>query len=378
MPARESEKASLKEGFTTGTAAAAAAKAATLYLLSGTQHDTVETPMPPEAQAEGAPALQIPVQELKLEGETATAVVRKDAGDDPDVTHNALIIAEVSLAPGAAPGSVEILGGAGVGVATLPGLPVAVGEPAINPAPRAQIHNAVAQTLAESGYDGGATVTIEVPEGERLAQKTMNPRLGILGGISILGTRGTVKPFSHEAYEATIRQGLDCAHALGLPMMVFSTGRRTERLYQERRPELPLQSFVQIADFFSFSVREAAARGFTRIHWAVFFAKMVKMAQGFEYTHAHSAKLDFSLLAAWCAESGIASPTECEVAAANTARQVLEMAKEDPALPALFDLIFTKAMAQARVWAALPPERLKLGVTLFDFDETLLFERMDA
>ena len=193
--------------------------------------------------------LEIFIEQLQILGTAVRAAVIKDGGDDPDATHGARLWAEVRLFP-RKPGTIEVEGGPGVGRVTLPGLPRQPGEAAINPAPLKQIQDAVAEAFALAGYPGGADVLVSVENGEKIAERTMNPRLGIVGGISILGTSGIVRPFSHEAWQASIAEALDVAQALELPTVCFSTGRRSERLLQACFPELSERCFIQIADFF--------------------------------------------------------------------------------------------------------------------------------
>jgi cobalt-precorrin-5B (C1)-methyltransferase len=342
--------APLREGFTTGTAAAAAAKAAALFLALRLCPARVDTPLP------GGGRLLVPVARCQAEGLGARAVVVKDAGDDPDVTHRAEIHALVFQQSGLTDGEIILEGGMGVGTVTLPGLPVPPGEPAINPGPRAQIAQAVAEALEESGLGAGARVVIEVPAGEDLAKKTMNPRLGIVGGISILGTAGIVRPYSHESWLASIRQALGVARAAGLAEIVLTTGRRSERIWRGLHPETPALGVVQAADFFAESCRMAGELGFARVTWAVFFGKLVKQAQGLEYTHAKDGALDFGALAAVCREAGAAQRTVERAAGANTALEVLELLRPDPALPRVLELLAARAAGAAREFAGPGPE----------------------
>ena len=381
--------APLREGYTTGSAAAAAAKAATLRLLTGATPDSVDIPLPPDA---GPGRLTIPIAACEPLPGTMRGRVIKDGGDDPDATHGAAVEAEVRLDFADKSGHIVLHGGIGVGRVTLPGLPMAVGEAAINPGPRAQIAAAVAEALAEAlprawpdapdsapGPAPTVHVTVHVPDGERIAAKTLNPRLGIVGGVSILGTRGTVRPFSHEAWEATIRQGLDVAKAAGCDTVGLSTGRRTERLLMERLPGLPALACIQAADFYGLALREAAARGFRAAAWSCFFGKLVKMAQGHFYTHAATAPIDFNLLAQWCREpldgQGVNAATAQAIAGANTARQVLDILNglrgqgDFSVRDAALRTVARHAARMGRIWAG---ESLALSYHLFDFDGNLL------
>lgn len=322
---------SLREGFTTGSAAAAAARAATLFALTGQAPVMVDVPLPPPHPAERS-RLTIPIAHVADDGMGVRAAVVKDAGDDPDATHGARIEAHVILDPafsGAGP-HVLIGGGAGVGRVTLPGLPVAVGQAAINPGPLEQIRASVLEVLPED-FMGIALVVIEAPGGEEIAKHTLNPRLGVTGGISILGTGGIVRPYSHGAWAECVCRSLDVARAAGHACAVMTTGRRSERFFLERYPFAPDICLVQAADFYAHALRAAAERGFTTVIWAVFFGKLVKQAQGFENTHARETELDFALLARWAGEAGADAAAQNAVAGANTAAQALALLPEQVA-----------------------------------------------
>jgi cobalt-precorrin-5B (C1)-methyltransferase len=316
----------LKSGFTTGTAAAAAAKGALLLLLDGRAPAEVAVDLP------GGETLSIPVHACGAEGkDAARCTVIKDAGDDPDVTHMAEIGACVRLGAALKPDdpgdTVSIAGGTGVGRVTKPGLAVAPGEPAINPIPLQMIRSAITGVLEAYRIARRVSVEIFVPRGETLARKTMNARLGILGGISILGTTGIVRPMSHAAYTATIASALSVARASGLAEIVLTTGRRSERLSRPLLPELPEEAFVQMGDFFEYSLKEAVRRGFGRIVLAVFFGKAVKMAQGAPQTHASRSRLSLSALSALCVETCGDREAAEQIRTANTARQALDILK---------------------------------------------------
>ncbi len=305
----------------------------------------------------------VPVHEYETKGSAVRVTVIKDGGDDPDVTHGEKIQTLVTLLPGDKKLKITLDGGHGVGRATLPGLPIKVGQAAINPAPRAQIIAAALE--GAEGFQGAISLLVEVPKGEELATKTMNPRLGIVGGISILGTQGIVKPFSHKAYTASISEALDVAAAAGLSHAVFTTGRRTERLYLESHPDTNPLSAIQVADFFSFANRAATLRGFTDITWSVFFGKLVKQSQGLAYTHAKTHAVDFELLAKRCAEAGMNKSLLHIVRKANTARQVLEMLGGDPVRDALLRLLINHAKAAATLFAKAP---VHVHYKVFDFN----------
>lgn len=369
----------LREGFTTGTAAAAAAVAALNLLLKGEAPREATTPLPGTSDAAQALALHHsqPRQWLTLPiaacapgpapelepmpsdlgaSPSAHARVCKDGGDDPDVTSGALITASVFLLPPHMKPDIRLEGGPGVGRVTLPGLPVAVGQAAINPVPRAQIR--LALKLALDASTGQArprpslAVIISVPGGAELARRTLNPRLGIRGGISILGTQGTVRPFSHAAWRATVQQGLSVAQAAGCRSICLATGRRSEALLMRRYPDLPALAFIQAADFARFSLAAAGALPLERLIWGCFFGKLAKLAQGLEYTHAREAPLDMAALAAACAEAGAACAPE--IAACVTAAQALECLLADAASQAALAAVGARAKAAASFFAGRP------------------------
>ena len=365
----------LREGFTTGSAAAAAARAATLFALTGEIPQVVDIPLPPPHPSDSG-RLTIPIAAVVREDLGVRAAVVKDGGDDPDATHGARIEAHVTLDPaysGVGP-HVLIGGGKGVGRVTLPGLSVAVGSAAINPGPEAQIRQSVLEVLPPH-FKGIALVFIEVPEGEALAEHTLNPRLGITGGISILGTGGIVRPYSHEAWAACIDAALDVARAAGRPTgggaVALTTGRRSERLLQERYPFVPDVCLIQAADYFAHALREAAARGFAEVVWSVFPGKLVKQAQGFANTHARQAVLDFALLSDWAREAGADEAVVMSVAGANTAAQALASVLDGGAAgSALVKLLVERACAAAQGFAG---PGVNVRYVVFDLAGNCLF-----
>ena len=298
----------------------------------------------------------------------AHASIRKDGGDDPDATSGALITVTVvenfamtgqtGVTAAAATGmdaanspAVSIEGGPGVGRVTLPGLPVPVGEAAVNPTPRQQIAFAMRHgaRVFGTGPCPPLRVIVSVPEGERLARQTFNPRLGIVGGISILGTQGTVRPYSHQAWKATIEQGLAVAAATGCRDMGLTTGRRSERLLMDKYPQMPQRSFIQVADFAAFSLKAAGAMPFDNLIWGCFFGKLVKLAQGHAYTHARHAELDMEELARLCRQCGASCADQ--VRHCITAAHALELLLQDKAGNDVIALTGEKAAAVAANFA---------------------------
>jgi cobalt-precorrin-5B (C1)-methyltransferase len=307
-------------GFTTGTAAAAAAKGAMLNLLEGRPPSDVRICLL------NGDKIRIPIHSSRIENSrTAICTVIKDAGDDPDVTHGAEIGARVTVMSHRQGDGIEIDAGLGVGTVTKPGLEVSPGEPAINPGPRKMIIASVRRVLKGAHQKMPVKVEIFAPEGEALAKKTLNARLGIIGGLSILGTTGVVKPLSHDTYIATIAAALSVARAAGLDRIVLTTGRRSERFAQAAWVELPGEAFVQIGDFFKRSMEMASARGFGAITLSVFFGKAIKMAQGIDHTHARKSRLTLDRLGAWIIEVTGDAVFAKTVQNANTARQALAL-----------------------------------------------------
>jgi cobalt-precorrin-5B (C1)-methyltransferase len=311
----------LRVGFSTGSAATAAAQGALRELLGLPCPEMVQVILP-----QGG-SLSIPLLSHGRSGSRGEAVVVKDAGDDPDATHGAKIGARVWLSGLKSPESVIFRGGEGVGRVTKPGLAVAVGEPAINPVPRRMVQKNLASVWQEAGQDrpGQLVVEIFVPGGEEIARHTLNPRLGIVGGISILGTTGLVRPFSHQAYRATIAAALKVARAAGLKSVVLTTGGKSEEHLRDQLPGLPEEAFVQMGDYVRFALKAAANLGFTDLTVGAFFGKAVKMAQGFGHTHASQGLASLRELGQWTREITGDPLLAQAVAKANTAREALEM-----------------------------------------------------
>ncbi|MDR2455770.1 MAG: cobalt-precorrin-5B (C(1))-methyltransferase CbiD [Deltaproteobacteria bacterium] len=349
--------AKLRWGFSTGTAATAAALAAASLAVSGKAPDRIEPTLP------GGSKLGIDLIEASgRPGRPCRCAVVKDAGDDPDVTNGALISASVEIVK--APGLI-LAGGAGVGLVTKPGLVVKVGQWAINPSPRRMLADNLSEVLA-SLEGSGLKVTIEIAGGEALALKTLNPRLGIIGGLSILGTTGLVKPFSHGAYVGAIDSAFRVARAAKCQEIVLTTGVRSEALARADRPDLPETAFVQIADFFRSGIKLAVHHHFSAIGLAVFFGKAVKQAQGTPYTHAHHGDLTLEPLAE-CVRDFWAE-TERLFVSAPTAMAALEVLRARGALGAV-PLVAGKVLAAARAFAGPGPN---LWVRIYDFDGPLL------
>jgi cobalt-precorrin-5B (C1)-methyltransferase len=301
----EKPEAPLKRGWTTGACATAAVKAAYTALLRGTFPDPVTITLPKGEQPSFALAL-----EEKGEGWARVGII-KDAGDDPDVTHGAMVVATVRLAGI----GINFTAGEGVGMVTKPGLPIAVGEPAINPVPRAMM----AAVIAELG-GGDVEIEISIPDGAAIAEKTWNPRLGIIGGLSILGTTGIVHPFSCAAWIASIHRGIDVARAMGLQHVAGCTGSTSEDAVRGHY-DLPLEAMLDMGDFAGGVLKYIRVNPIARVTIGGGFGKMVKLAQGAMDLHSGRSQVDFK----WLAERVDVSLRE-KVLAANTAMEVLELA----------------------------------------------------
>ncbi|MEU4782818.1 cobalt-precorrin-5B (C(1))-methyltransferase [Micromonospora sp. NPDC023633] len=305
----------LRTGWTTGACATAATKAALTALVTGVPQREVEIGLPAGRR------VSFPVARCEVDGRSwAEAVVVKDAGDDPDVTHGAELTATVSWRD--APG-LRLDGGLGVGTVTRPGLGLPVGGPAINETPRRMIGQAVAEVVDLS--EVGVRVVVSVPRGEIMARKTTNRRLGILGGISILGTTGVVRPFSTASWRASVVQAVHVMAAQGERTVVLCTGGRTERAARALLPELPEVCFVEVGDFTGAAVTAAVGDGMTGVVFVGMAGKLAKLAAGILMTHYTRSKVDLSLLGAVTAEAGGDAELVAAVTAANTGRHAYEL-----------------------------------------------------
>ncbi len=332
----------LRTGWTTGACATAAAKAAAIGLMTGKVPAEVEITLPRGERPRFA------VEEAAVGRGHAEAAVRKDAGDDPDVTHLALIRVRVALAPAASPrlepgAEVVFRAGEGVGTVTRPGLPIPPGEPAINPVPRRMITGALAEVAAAHGGGAGSVlgwvVTVSVPCGAELARRTWNPRLGIEGGISILGTTGIVRPFSCAAWIASIHRGIDVARATGMAHVVGATGATSEAAVRALYG-LPEGACLDMGDFVGGTLKYLGRHPVPRLTVAGGIGKMAKLAQGAMDLHSGRSQVDFGRLAQFAARAG-ADPAP--VRAAATALEALTLAG-----PGLAQSVAEEALAVVR------------------------------
>jgi cobalt-precorrin-5B (C1)-methyltransferase len=308
----------LRTGWTTGTCAAAAAKAAARALLSGeAQKKEVEIKLPRKGEEK---RVRFAVERCEVGASWAEAVVVKDAGDDPDVTHGAHLTARVSWRE--EPG-IELSRGEGVGIVTKPGLGLPVGGPAINEVPRRMISYSIEEILDPEEH--GIRVVISVPNGERMAEKTTNPRLGIVGGISILGTTGIVRPFSTASWRASVGQAVDVMGAQGHDTFVLSTGGLTAKAAMRLLPDLEEVCFIEVGDFTGHALKKAVKNELKRVFFVGMVGKLAKLAAGVMMTHWTRSKVDNDLLADITAKAGGSERLIEEVKEANTARHAYEL-----------------------------------------------------
>ncbi len=337
----------LRTGWTTGTCASAAAKAAAEGLVHGRVPEVVEVSIPNGTRVSfGVEGREI--VDADSGGPTkARAVVVKDAGDDPDCTDGARMTAEVQFAQDGAQHSV-LAAGDGVGTVTKPGLGLPPGAPAINPVPRRMILAALSEVTPRP-----LVVTFEVPGGEQMARRTSNLRLGILGGISILGTTGIVRPFSTAAYRASVVQQIDVAAAQGERVIVASTGSRSEAAAMRMFPELASVCFVEVGDFSGIAFRRAASAGMQTVHLVAMVGKIAKLAGGVMMTHFHRSKVDTSMLAEVAKASGASREVQAAATGTETARHFFEVCEQQGERAPL-ELLCQMARTNCEAHALLP------------------------
>ncbi len=351
-----------RKGFSTGANAAAAARAATIGLLSGEIPSEVEALLPNKTR------VTFTIHDAKVDKKTAHAMCIKDAGDDPDCTDGAHLTADVCLLEGQA-GMVILKGGEGVGTITMRGLGLEVGGPAINPVPRKNIAENVREVAAPLLEKDGIEITISVPQGEEMAKKTLNDRLGIIGGISILGTTGIVNPYSTAAFRASVVQGIEVAANQGQDTVVLTTGGRTEKFVIASLPQLQPACFVQMGDFLGPALDTCAKQGIAHVIIGGMVGKLTKMAQGEVITHANRKAVNTELLAEIAKLCGAPEDVCKEIAEAETARFAAEC-MEELGLGATF----YQALAQRTIETLMEryPNQFGLRVMVCDFAGNLL------
>ncbi len=348
-----------REGYTTGATAAAAAQAACRVLLLDERPESVAVRSPLGFD------LLIAINRLALVDGVATAGAIKDGGDDPDVTHGAEVLASVrrSEEPG-----IAIRGGPGVGTITQPGLELPPGSAAINPVPRRMIAEGVALVAGSACPDPGFEVTVSVPGGEAIARKTLNARIGVLGGISILGTTGIVRPMSTASWRASVLQSIDVAAANSLRHIILTTGGRSERFSEGLYPGLPEMAFVQMGIFTGDSLKRAAERGVDLITIGGMIGKIAKLATGQMQTHVAGGGVDVAFLADLARNAGAPAGLVRAIAGANTGRHVEELV-DAAGFGAFYRHVADRTAESCRAHVG---GRLAVEVVLFDFEGRVL------
>lgn len=359
MESESQQKGKLRTGFTTGTSATAGAKAGVLAILSQSKVSSVDVTLPKGSK------IQIKIERCEFDSNSARCSVIKDGGDDPDVTHGAEIFSEVSLTEDA--GKIEIDGGEGVGRVTKPGLGLEVGSAAINPTPKKMITENVSEVAGNILKTKGLRIIVSVPKGRELAPRTDNPRLGIIGGISILGTSGIVVPYSTASFAASIRQSIDVTIAMGNDTVVLTTGGRSED-FARKIIDLPDHCFVQMGDFSGYTVQQCAKKGIRRAHVAGFIGKLAKIAMGVKQTHVKGSKVDMKFLSELAGRCGAPDDVLEDIKKANTARHVAEIVSSRD-ISGFFDLVCSEAYNQLRKHSE---GKFEIDVIMFDFDGNII------
>jgi len=351
------QKGTLRTGYSTGTTAAAATKGALYALITGKPVDQVKVSLPKDKTA------VLKINRTKIDGARVTCVVIKDGGDDPDVTHGAEICSTVSFNKD--PDKINIEGGTGVGKVTKPGLGLEVGKVAINQTPMKMLKQAIREVVQGQLNEKGVDVIISVTNGEEIAKKTDNPRLGIVGGISILGTTGIVLPYSTASFAASISQSLDVAIAMGAPeVVVLTTGGRSEDFAKEIFPSLSEHSFIRMGDFAGYSIRQCVHKKMKKAVIAGFVGKLTKIAMGVKQTHVAGSHVNMEFMASLAAECNSPSKVLEEIKNANTARHVSEIVIANK-IRGYFDLVCKKVHGQMIQHAG---RELEIEVLMFEFD----------
>ncbi len=315
--AAQLERSQLRPGWTTGACACAAATSAFVALHTGEFPDPVEIVLP------GQRRVCFALTQSRLGEAGAMAAVTKDAGDDPDVTHGAIIRATVDFHDG---DGIEFVGGEGVGSVTLPGLPMPVGEPAINPVPRQYIADNIAAAAKQLGVAPSARITISIDDGERIATKTWNSRIGVIGGLSVLGTTGVVVPYSCSAWIASIHRGIDVAVAVGADHAAACTGSTSERVAEQLYPGIEL---LDMGDFAGAVLKYIKKHPIPKLSIVGGVAKLSKLAAGFMDLHSHRTQIQPGYLRDLVAEAGASAGLQEEIAETSTVAHAVTLAARE-------------------------------------------------
>jgi len=351
-------KRSLRTGYTTGTCAAAATKAALSALVSGNKLPKVNVSLPKDKH------IVIDIAWIKFVDEkSVTASVIKDGGDDPDVTNGAEIWSTVSLLESS--NKIMVDGGIGVGRVTKPGLGLEIGKAAINPTPLKMINQAIGEILEKQQKNRyGLAILISVPKGEEIAKRTDNPRLGIIGGISILGTTGIVIPYSTASFAASIRQSIDVSIAMGSDSVILTTGGRSEDFARSIfGNSVADHAYIQIGDFIGFSIKQCAIKKIKKAYVIGFIGKLTKMAMGVKQTHVKGSNVDMNFLATLAIRCGANNDLVKKIKLANTARHVGELIDQS-GLSMFYDVLCEEVYNHLSKDS---PSDLQIKIILLDF-----------
>ena len=352
-------KNNLKTGYTTGSSATAAAKAGLFSIINQQKIEKIDILLPK------GNSIQIPVFSCEFESDKAKCSVIKNGGDDPDVTHGAEIVVEISFTEKI--DEIEIDGGEGVGIVTKPGLGLEINKAAINPVPKKMIIENLRKIGGEILQKKGIKVLISVPKGKELGTKTDNPRLGIKGGISILGTSGIVIPFSTAAFAASIRQSLDVTIAMGGDTVVLTTGGRSED-FSKQIIDLPDHCFVQMGDFSGYAIQQCSKKNIKKAYVVGFIGKLAKMAAGVKQTHVKGSKVDMVFLAELAKKVNADENVIEKIKKANTARHVSEIIQENN-IKGFFELICNQVYEHMKKHSE---NKIPIEVILFDFNGKIM------
>lgn len=359
-----SKKTELKTGYTTGSSVTAAAKAALLAIINQQRLEEVEIQLPK------GNLIKIPIFSCKFELDKAICSVIKNGGDDPDVTHGAEIVVELSFTKKI--DEIDIDGGEGVGIVTKPGLGLEINKSAINPVPKKMINENLRNIGEKVLEKNGISVLISIPKGRELGPKTDNPRLGIKNGISILGTSGIVIPFSTAAYAASIRQSMDVAIAMGNDTVVLTTGGRSED-FSKKIVDLPEHCFVQMGDFSGYAIQQCAKKNIKKAYVVGFIGKFVKMAAGVKQTHVKGSKVDMNFLAELAKKTNADDKVIQNIKSANTARHVSEIIQKNN-VKGFFELICNDVYKHMKKHSE---NKVSINVVLFNFDGAVLSRKSE-
>jgi len=352
------KKGLLKTGYTTGTSATAATKAALFTLIYSEEIFETDVILPKGRIVK----LKIAWTRIDETKRSVTCAVIKDGGDDPDVTHGTEICSTVSF--NSYKGEISINGGEGVGRVTRPGLGLEIGSAAINPVPKKMLETAIKEVGAKILQEKGITVVISVPKGAEIAKKTDNPRLGIIGGISILGTTGIVFPYSTASFAASIRQSLDVAITLGTLTVVLTTGGRSEDFAKGLFQDIPDYAFVQMGDFSGYTIKQCTKRSIKEVIIAGFIGKLTEIAMGIKQTHVRGSHVSLDFMGRIASTCTTSEKIINEIKNANTARHVSEIIMKNN-IPRFFDVICENVFKQMFSHA---DKQLEIIVIMFDFN----------